>query len=147
MPFASKTALKVLHIRHTGVNIDCSPSWIFDKGQGTENTASTASNEDVNNEMSLSLKQGRIPPLQQYFRLFADWIFSPEGIISLEYIVAGDLSHGSRYAENNVLVCRQGRGYRVIGQKDGGEEWRDVQRRFRRALGVCPVENIIPEYN
>ncbi|KAH7173304.1 uncharacterized protein B0J16DRAFT_293380 [Fusarium flagelliforme] len=146
LPFVRKRSLKVLHIRHTGVTIDCSPSWIFDKGQ-TENAASTASNEDVNNEMSATLKQGQIPPLQRSFRLFADWIFSPEGVTSLEYIVAGDLSHGSRYAENNVLVCRERERYRVIGHKDGGEEWRDVKRRFGRALGACPVENIIPEYN
>ena len=61
--------------------------------------------------------------------------------------MAGDLSHGNRYAENNVLVCREGSGYRVIGQTHGGEEWRDVMRRFGRALGACPVENIVPEYN
>ena len=106
-------------------------------------TDHTAQSKDVSEDVF----KGQTLPLQQPFRLFADWIFSSEGITSLEYIVAGDLSHGDRYAENNVLVCRDENGYRVIGQRDGGGEWRDVTRRFGRALGACPVENVVLEYN
>jgi hypothetical protein len=161
-------------MRHTGVNAGASPSCVFNKAlevriteaeengepindtTRSDNSLETQSKEDITEGLQDiftaigEMREWKTPPLQQSFRVFADWVFGPEGISSLEYIVAGDLSHGSRYFESNALICRcpgEGRRYRVISQKSGGEEWRDVRSRFGRALEACPVENIVPEYN
>ncbi|KAH6994617.1 hypothetical protein EDB82DRAFT_576033 [Fusarium venenatum] len=166
LPFVSKRSLKVLHIRNTGVNAGTTPSCVFDKslelriteaGQNGEPISDAVKDNDVDTktqeEISIGLRERtewKTPPLQQPFRVFADWVFSPEGIKSLEYIVAGDFSHGDRYSESNALIFRStegGRRYRVVSQKTGGGEWIDVKSRFGRALEACPVENIVPEYN
>ncbi|KAF5573231.1 hypothetical protein FPANT_12500 [Fusarium pseudoanthophilum] len=170
----SKRSLKVLHIRHTGMNSGPSASWVFNyalelkitegenEGVPIDDTrkASNSLNADAEEPVRLSLeeiatavrerREWGTPPLQQSFRDFANWVFGPGGIKSLEYIVTGDLSHGSRYAASNALICRAVGGerrYRVISQERGGPEWRDVKSRFGRALAACPVENIVPEYN
>jgi hypothetical protein len=104
-------------------------------------------------ELATAVRERRewgTPPLQQSFRDFASWVFGPNGIQSLQYIVTGDLSHGNRYAANNALICRAVGGetrYRVISQERGGPEWRDVKSRLGSALAACPAENIVPEYN
>jgi hypothetical protein len=94
-------------------------------------------------------KEWNTLPLHQSFREFSDWVFGPDGIKSLEYIIAGDLSHGNRYSKNNGLICRSVGGerrYRVISQESGGPEWWDIKNRFGSALEACPVENIVLEY-
>ncbi|KAJ4267130.1 hypothetical protein NW762_003229 [Fusarium torreyae] len=174
LPFVSKKSLKVLHLRHTGVNASSHPSWVFNKALDLKLTEAESSGKSINNirmrndgsgrksrrvivvdpeEIAIAVKerkQWNTPPLQHHFRIFADWAFGPEGIKSLEYIAIGDLSRGNRYEQDNALVCRNVEGesrFRVIGQRDGGPEWRDVKSRFGSALGACPVENLIPEYN
>ncbi|KAH7159137.1 hypothetical protein DER46DRAFT_637777 [Fusarium sp. MPI-SDFR-AT-0072] len=174
LPFGVKRSLKVLHVRHTGMNSGPSASWVFNHALELKITegenegvpidyttkADNSINGDAEDHVHLSLeelatavkerREWKTPPLQQSFRDFANWVFGPEGVRSLEYIVTGDLSRGKRYSDNNALICRavggEGR-YRVISQERGGMEWRDVQSRFGSALEVCPVENIVPEYN
>ncbi|KAL6915512.1 hypothetical protein FSST1_007007 [Fusarium sambucinum] len=166
LPFVSKKSLKVLHIRNTGANAGTTPSSVFDKAlelgitEAEQNGGpinSTIRDSDLDTQLqediAIGLRERRewkTPPLLQSFRVFADWVFGPEGVKSLDYIVAGDLSHGNRYSDSNALICRSTEGvrrYRVISQKTGGEEWVDVKSRFGRALEACPVENIVPEYN
>ncbi|OBS25943.1 hypothetical protein FPOA_06476 [Fusarium poae] len=161
LPFVSKHSLKVLHIRNTGANAGISHSCVFDKALESKITDAEQSGASVSDVIKDNGIQGEInigvgerrewktAPLKKSFRVFADWVFGPEGIKSLEYIVAGDLSHGSRYSDSNALICRSTEGwrYRVISQKTGGEEWVDVKSRFGKALEACPVENIVPEYN
>ncbi|EKJ68981.1 hypothetical protein FPSE_10825 [Fusarium pseudograminearum CS3096] len=173
LPFVSKGSLKVLHIRSTGANVGTYPPSVFDNALDSRITDAEQNGEIIDknvgdndldsqskDEIKISLQyisvairereEWKTPPLRQSSRDFADWVFGPDGITSLEYIVAGDLSHGSRYSERNALICRSaewGRRYRVISQKTGGEEWVDVKTRFGRALEACPVENIVPEYN
>ncbi|RKK74332.1 hypothetical protein BFJ69_g8612 [Fusarium oxysporum] len=174
LPFVVKRSLKVLHIRHTGMNSGPSASWVFNhalelkitegenEGVPIDDTKKTSNslNDDAEEDVYLSLeelatavrerREWKTPPLQQSFREFANWAFGSNGIKSLEYIVAGDLSHGNRYSANNALVCRVVGGerrYRVISQERGGPEWRDVKSRYGSALEACPVENIVPEYN
>ncbi|KAF5566192.1 hypothetical protein FNAPI_1309 [Fusarium napiforme] len=170
----SKRTLKVLHIRHTGMNSGASASWVFnhalelkitegenegvpiDDTTKADNSLNTHAEEPVRlslEELATAVRERRewgAPPLQQSFRDFANWVFGPNGIKSLEYVVTGDLSHGNRYAANNALICRAVGGerrYRVISQERGGPEWRGVKSRFGSALAACPVENIVPEYN
>ncbi|PTD06571.1 hypothetical protein FCULG_00007181 [Fusarium culmorum] len=173
LPFVPKGSLKVLHIRSTGANVGTYPPSVFDNAldlritedeQNGEIIDQTVGDNDLefqsNDKISITLRcisvairerrEWKTPPLRQSSRDFADWVFGPDGIMSLEYIVAGDLSHGSRYSKCNALICRsaeRGRRYRVISQKTGGEEWIDVKSRFGRALEACPVENTVPEYN
>ncbi|ENH75910.1 hypothetical protein FOC1_g10003052 [Fusarium oxysporum f. sp. cubense race 1] len=174
LPFVAKRSLKVLHIRHTGMNSGPSASWVFNhalelkitegenKGVPIDDTtkSSNSLNDDAEEDVYLSLeelatavrerREWKTPPLQQSFREFAKWAFGSNGIKSLEYIVAGDLSHWSRYSANNALICRVVGGerrYRVISQERGGPEWRDVNSRYGSALEASPVENIVPEYN
>ncbi|KAF4453649.1 hypothetical protein F53441_3658 [Fusarium austroafricanum] len=151
LPFASKSSLKVLHIRHTGVNSDPLPSWIFNhalelriseaetNGVPINDTLKADRNLDdqAKEDVTVDLieittavkerKDWKTPPLQQSFRDFANWIFGPEGIKSLE--------------------ARGERRYRAVRQRCGGPEWLDVKSRFGSALEACPVENIVPEYN
>ncbi|KAF5970524.1 hypothetical protein FCOIX_10361 [Fusarium coicis] len=174
LPFVAKRSLKVLHIQHTGMNSGPSASWVFNhelelkisegesEGVPIDDTtrAGNSLNADAEGNVRLSLeelatavrerREWGTPPLQQSFRDFASWVFGPNGIQSLEYIVTGDLSHGNRYAANNALICGAVGGekrFRVISQERGGPEWRDVKSRFGSALAACPVENIVPEYN
>ncbi|KAF4957892.1 hypothetical protein FGADI_2721 [Fusarium gaditjirri] len=174
LPFVARRSLKVLHIRHTGMNSGPGASWVFNhalelkiteaenEGVPIDDTTKAGSsfNTDAEEHVRVSLeelttalrerREWKTPPLQQSFRDFANWVFGPAGVGSLEYIVAGDLSHGNRYAANNALVCRvvgAERRYRVVSQELGGPEWRDAKGRFGSALAACPVENIVPEYN
>ncbi|CAG1996048.1 unnamed protein product [Fusarium graminearum] len=173
LPFVSKGSLKVLHIRQTGANVGTYSPCVFDNALDMRITQAEQNGETIENytngghvldsepkQNSISLRdtstairerrEWKTPPLRQSSRDFADWVFGPDGVTSLEYIVAGDLSHGSRYYERNALICRStggGRRYRVISQKAGGKEWIDAKSRFGRALEACPVENIVPEYN
>ena len=164
----------MLHIRHTGINSGPSASWVFNhalelkitegenEGVPIDDTTKAGSslNGDAEEDVYLSLeelatavrerREWKTPPLQQSFREFAKWAFGSNGIKSLEYIVAGDLSHWNRYSANNALICRVVGGerrYRVSSQERGGPEWRDVKSRYGSALEACPVENIVPEYN
>ncbi|KAF5645890.1 uncharacterized protein FTJAE_2320 [Fusarium tjaetaba] len=119
LPFVAKSSLKVLHIRHTGMNSGPSASWVFNhalelkitegenEGVPIDDTtkAGNSFNADAEENVRLSLeelatavrerREWGTPPLQQNFRDFANWVFGPDGIKSLEYIVAGDLSHGN----------------------------------------------------
>ncbi|PNP59676.1 hypothetical protein FNYG_14886 [Fusarium nygamai] len=174
LPFVAKPSLKVLHFRHTGMNSGPSASWVFNhalelkitegenEGVPIDDTtkAGNSLNDDAEGhvrpsleELATAVRERRewgTPPLQQSFRDFANWVFGPSGIESLEYIVTGDLSHGNRYAANNALICGAVGGerrYRVISQERGGPEWRDVKGRFGSALAACPAENIVAEYN
>ncbi|KAF4969838.1 hypothetical protein FSARC_2996 [Fusarium sarcochroum] len=174
LPFVLKSSLKVLHIRHTGVNASPSPSWVFNKALDLKLTEAESSGKSVSHitmpsderdaknrktiaidpeEITIAIKERKdwkTPPLQHHFRVFADWVFGPEGIRSLEYIAVGDLSRGNRYEKDNALVCRAVEGesrFRVISQRSGGLEWRDIKSRFGNALEACPVENLVPEYN
>ncbi|RGP81013.1 hypothetical protein FLONG3_802 [Fusarium longipes] len=174
LPFTSKNSLKCLHIRQTAVNAATSPSWVFNKAleiriieaeqkgrpindtTRSDNSLDFQSKQDIAEgleDILVAMKERRewkTPPLKRSFRHFVDWAFGPTGIASLEYIVAGDLSHRSRYSESNALICRSvggGMRYRVIKQQNAGEEWRDVKSRFGMALEACPVENTVPEYH
>ncbi|KAF5583559.1 hypothetical protein FPCIR_8973 [Fusarium pseudocircinatum] len=119
LPFVAKRSLKVLHIRHTGMNSGPSASWVFN--HALELKITEAENEgvpiddttkafnsltaDAEEHVRLSLeelatavrerKEWGTQPLQQSFRDFANWVFGPDGIDTLEYIVTGDLSHGT----------------------------------------------------
>ncbi|RGP64306.1 hypothetical protein FSPOR_8126 [Fusarium sporotrichioides] len=112
LPFVSKRSLKVLHIRNTGSSTGTSPSCVFDKALELRIIQVEQKEEEVPvslRDISTAIrerKEWKTPPLQQSFRDFAYWVFGPEGIVSLEYIIAGDLSHGSRYSESNALIFR-----------------------------------------
>ncbi|KAF5564826.1 hypothetical protein FPHYL_4525 [Fusarium phyllophilum] len=112
LPFVAKRSLKVLHIRHTGMKSGPSASWVFNQalelkitegeneGVPIDDTtkAGNSLNDDAEETVRLSLeelatavrerREWGTPPLQQNFRDFANWVFGPEGIQSLEYIVA-----------------------------------------------------------
>ncbi|KAF4340759.1 hypothetical protein FBEOM_5320 [Fusarium beomiforme] len=154
LPFVSKRSLKVLHIRHTEANSDLNPSGIFNQDLNLRNAEAESNsvplNDTKNEHESLDTEDEGNPSLkiqesttavnertewkqrllQQSFRNFVDWAFSPEGIRSLEYIAAGDFSHRNRYSEHDVLICRATTetNYLVIGQESDGPEWRDIKK-------------------
>ncbi|KAF5692058.1 hypothetical protein FDENT_3078 [Fusarium denticulatum] len=124
LPFVAKRSLKVLHIRHTGMNSGPSASWVFNhalelkitegENEGVPiddttkagNSPSGDAEENVRpslEELATAVRERRewgTPPLQQSFRDFVNWVFGPDGIESLNYIVTGDLSHGSSLNDN-----------------------------------------------
>lgn len=51
------------------------------------------------------------------FWTFIQWVFSPKGIKSLEYIVFGDYGRPERTSRGNLLICREGYGsqdFRIV---------------------------------
>ncbi|KAL4732748.1 hypothetical protein ACLX1H_001767 [Fusarium chlamydosporum] len=110
LPFVSKGSLKVLHIRKTGVNASASPSWILNEASDLRTTEAKSHGQSFNypsrvdkdpdahsehditkglQDMSTVIEEKQdlnTLSLQQSFRDFADWIYGPEGITSLQYI-------------------------------------------------------------
>lgn len=79
--------------------------------------------------------------LRDELRLFAEWVFGPQGIASLQVVVFGDFAHGGRKSSHNLLLRRstQGRStFRVYGGSD--PELKRVQAEYREVLEACPVE-------
>ncbi|KAK3897443.1 AAA family ATPase, partial [Staphylotrichum tortipilum] len=168
LPFTSKTSLKVLHIRQSRSMLDAfdvpwalfpsrsrrsrlrlaSPQsgsgnpieWASEEADGLDSANSTADPKDADDP---SPEKSEEPKLRPEFRQFAEWVFGPHGIRSLQLLVCGN------YANNNWP-------YRVVLERSTGGEgnglFRDPILRLQRSeaveayrdlLGVCPVRNWI----
>ncbi|KAJ4328089.1 hypothetical protein N0V84_001457 [Fusarium piperis] len=152
LPFASKTSLKAIHIRHTMSDIWKRGSWALGggripmKSRATSN-ASSDSDLSITEELLLGFDQDELewhnPRLRSGFRHFAEWAFGPEGISSLDIIAYGDFAYGGRRVDGNVLLGRQTGGtshFRVLNEKAG--EWKDALDKYHVAMGTCPAEHL-----
>ncbi|RFU79798.1 aaa family atpase [Trichoderma arundinaceum] len=118
--------------RLSGSDLKHYASWAVSRNSNQANP-STRSNET---RSSLSLRDE--------FGQFADWVFGPEGIPSLQSVVFGDFAHGGRVTLHNLLCHRcvdGGSNYRLIG--DYGPEWIEVRDEYRYAMEACPAEPLL----
>ncbi|KLP22009.1 Uncharacterized protein LW94_3266 [Fusarium fujikuroi] len=77
------------------------------------------------------------------FWTFIQWVFSPKGIKSLEYIVFGDYDRPERTSRGNLLICREGYGsqdFRIIRESYSAPEWDYIKKEYGDALRPCPSD-------
>jgi hypothetical protein len=165
LPFTVKTSLKVLHIRQTCSDLRYFESMAIDNTpmEVTSDAISIATlesweSEDLSDsgpgsdmegihpvpDAEISARRYETPSghrLKNKFCRFAEWVFGPQGIASLQVVVFGDFAHGGRMPSQNLLLCRsrQGRSkFRVLGGSD--PELKRVQAEYRKVLEACPVQ-------
>ncbi|KAM5357024.1 hypothetical protein ACJZ2D_016690 [Fusarium nematophilum] len=169
LPFTSKASLKVLHIRQSGLDLKQYASWAINNhpASATSGTRSDTSSESGESlpwtdsglttptsatkdvtfgpnavEVAAGKNGGwRGPTLRHEFRQFAEWVFGPQGIASLDIVAFGDFAHGGRVTRNNLLLCRDADGtsnFRLLDEY--GREWKEVRDKYRTAMEACPVE-------
>jgi hypothetical protein len=86
------------------------------------------------------------PRLTKEFRRFLNWVFGPEGIASLQFVIFGDFAYGGRVTRipNNLRYCRCIDGtntYRFVGEHE--REWIEIRDAYRDAIEACPVEPLL----
>ncbi|SCV47163.1 uncharacterized protein FFB14_09659 [Fusarium fujikuroi] len=91
-PLSRKECLRVFHLRQSRSEM----------GPGSETWAVTIAEDEepIDNAPAVD-----------------EWVFSPKGIKSLEYIVFGDYDRPERTSTGNLLICREGYGsqdFRII---------------------------------
>lgn len=78
--------------------------------------------------------------LQPRFREFAEWVFGPNGLPTVQFIVYGDFAYDGRGFQN--LMLRKSLGgdaaFQVLSEFD--TSWEDVIHLYGSSLGACPVE-------
>ncbi|CAH0025784.1 unnamed protein product [Clonostachys rhizophaga] len=106
-PFVTKSCLRVIHIRRT---LDCTLSWrdwFLTEGVGDSLDPYDDSKEA---EIDETCGPGEMNyALRGEFRDFAEWVFGPDGVHSLQTLVFGDLSHIShtrRFSRDQVVLVR-----------------------------------------
>jgi hypothetical protein len=84
------------------------------------------------------------PRLRPEFHRFAEWVFGPQGIGSLQLLAVGDFAYSGRIRslqEETLILCRNtGDGSMSnfrINPVDGSEA--EVLHEYRDALEACPV--------
>ncbi|KAK3896511.1 AAA family ATPase, partial [Staphylotrichum tortipilum] len=167
LPFASKTSLKVLHIRQSrsrlgafnvpwalfarsGLRLASPQSgsgnpieWAAEEADGLDSASNIA---DPNNADDPSPEKSEKPKLRPEFRQFAEWVFGPHGVHSLQLLVCGN------YTNNDSL-------YQVVLERstagEGNGLFRDpiilfpqskAVEAYRDLLGVCRVEGELAGY-
>lgn len=145
LPFTEKSSLKILHIRQSRSDFlhGVPPSWALknhaseaDLNKGTvSGTNSLAIETDWTDEEAVDRRL-----LRPAFAQFAEWIFGPKGIHSIQLVVFGDYAHGVKHPGNFILCRNMDDGiathFRIIG-KDHPEA--DVLNQYRDALEPCPM--------
>lgn len=89
------------------------------------------------------------PSLRPEFRRFAEWVFGPQGVGSLQLIVVGDLAYGDRAPRHNLIIRRSITDggisdFRVISHDNLVGEL-EVLGEYRDALEACPVEPLLED--
>jgi hypothetical protein len=78
---------------------------------------------------------------------FARWAFGPEGIPELRILAWGDFSHSGRWAESNVLLCRDqsiesaGTNFRTL--RDSDFNYWDLVDENMDMLSACSPDHLL----
>ena len=85
------------------------------------------------------------PRLQSQFRRFAEWVFGPRGVSSLEVLLCGDFSRRGPTSRFNVVLCRRDaqnrRRYRHV--QKGELEWQGIFEEYGDSIMACPVGQLM----
>jgi hypothetical protein len=78
------------------------------------------------------------------FHRFADWIFGPDGIASVQIVVYGDFAY-SRHDHPSNVALRRYAGERMKFEiiTPSTPEWNETLSGYYDALGACPTEPFI----
>ncbi|KAJ2983140.1 hypothetical protein NQ176_g912 [Zarea fungicola] len=135
LPFKTKNSLKVIHIRHSSSDSDHSGSWAR-----RPRTTAMAIEVDATPVADPETEGGDTLNLQPRFREFAEWVFGPNGLPTVQFIVYGDFAYDGRGFQN--LMLRKSLGgdaaFQVLSEFD--TSWEDVIHLYGSSLGACPVE-------
>ncbi len=72
---------------------------------------------------------------------FAQWVFSPQGIRSLDVVAFGDFAYGGHMEWNNHILVRDATAkHHWRHLRPQGREWEEVVDRHGSALRFCPNE-------
>ncbi|KAH6845437.1 hypothetical protein B0I37DRAFT_380127 [Chaetomium sp. MPI-CAGE-AT-0009] len=148
LPFTSKTSLKVLHIRQpVPISYTGHASWALHddhvgRHMGIEIRSPPGEIDDVISGRCAETAAAGVfrPGLRLHFRQFAEWVFGPQGVGSLQFLVQGDYSYGGRKLDNRLILCRDaaaGRksNFRILARRETDVAHLD---KYRAALRACP---------
>ncbi|KAK3299269.1 uncharacterized protein B0H64DRAFT_387927 [Chaetomium fimeti] len=149
LPFVAKASLKVLHIRQPSPDSRGSEmSWALGRGQvgrGSDITIQSPPSEidDVISGRCAETAAAAMfrPGLQPRFRQFAEGVFGPQGIGSLQFLVFGDYSFGGRRHDNRLIFCRDTAADRTSNFRILARNETDVAHleEYRAAVRACPT--------
>ena len=111
----------MLHIRQSTSDLEHRPSWAL--------TYYTNAN-------------GIYLGLRSELRRFAEWIFGPQGVVSLHLVAFGDFAYDGRKPGNNLGLCRNTTGggdsnFYIVHEDD---HFSEVFNDYSDVLGVCPMQ-------
>ncbi|KLO90628.1 Uncharacterized protein LW93_11049 [Fusarium fujikuroi] len=115
-------------------------------GPDSETWAVTIAEDEEPIDNAPAVDEGDSPSkeyLHCAFWTFIQWVFSPKGIKSLEYIVLGDYDRPERTSTGNLLICREGYGsqdFRIIRESRPAPEWDYIKKEYGDALRSCPSD-------
>ncbi|KID73422.1 ATPase family AAA domain-containing protein 3C [Metarhizium brunneum] len=160
LPFKSKTSLKVLHIRQSGSDLKHYASWAVEGQDRTSRQGSVASHNSMESVPWTDSSVTSLPTemedatvrheawlrhrMRNEFCRFAEWVFGPYGISSLQIMAFGDFAYGGRSITNNFHFGRNTEGnshFRLLSEYE--PEWKNIRDEYLNALGACPVEPLL----
>ncbi|GAB1316467.1 hypothetical protein MFIFM68171_06677 [Madurella fahalii] len=158
-PYASKSTLKVLHIRQTGLSKmnHGSMAMVLPRSRLARQTMILHRTERGEEDEGLDYEDTWVKSadhqvlqgiLNPSLHRLAEWAFGPQGIPSLQLIAFGDFAYRRNgWSLHNIFVCRSAdkgsgdRAYRVFGARDKEheDEWAPIVAPYWPFLEACPV--------
>ncbi|KAJ6780000.1 hypothetical protein PWT90_10460 [Aphanocladium album] len=166
-PFKERKSLKGIHIRQSfteqaefgswalkdgslattsesDAGVNPNPPSATGPGNGDAASLTPASDPETSSQDASLSSQGEETHYEGWtteFRQFATWVFGPDGIASVQFVVYGDYSHDQRWSARNLLL------YRIAGQDEqfrGSEySWCDALDQYRAELSAAPPEPLL----
>jgi hypothetical protein len=147
-PFATSLKFKILHVRRFGEGCLNGPRvGIYETTNGNKSTLVDSLGSTRDRSMAEILDSNQ--PLKQ----FANWVFGPDGLLSLRVLAFGDFSYMDRLRDSNHLLCRHSWSFQhprtkeVVAlafrhvEKTDHVLWSLVELN-KDFLGACPTEPI-----
>lgn len=108
---------------------------IMAETQKSSQTNNTGHNDSVVDDNTWAGRR-----LRGNFRDFADWVFGPQGVASLQFVAFGDFSYGYEDDFNTFVLRRESKDtskYRFVDDFD--EDWEEIRNEYRNMLESCPI--------
>ncbi|KAJ2996538.1 hypothetical protein NUW58_g947 [Xylaria curta] len=140
-PFKSKTSLKLLHLRQSRIDMYRYESLGLKKSVLDEGRMNDLGRYSEEGELG---QAKALRGLRDPFHQFLTWVFSPNGLLSLQVVAFGDFAISDAYSRYNVIVCRdtnESTGFRILSPLN--PEMKRILSEYRDVLGACPSESSI----
>lgn len=140
-PFASKSSLKLIHIRQGYVLPWREQVWVWQKTDTKWEsywTTDAAPNDDIRQVMFNHFCCAHETfQLREEFCCFVEWAFSETGISSLQTIAVGDHSPAFEQLDSQIFFQRNtAGGFHIISRSS--KKWRYIAEENATLLQSCP---------